>query len=177
MHGPNNFAFIDGTNLHLTYANLDWRLDYAKLREYLSKKFNITVAYYFLGNNNNNADLHKDLESWDYSLKLKDPIYHVTDEEYCPYCQKVIAPGLSKMKADCDSFLTLTVISDLHLYDKAVIITSDGDFDELVKMLFRQGKLRMVFAPSRDGCSKLLKDAAGDKIAFIDDYKSALEKV
>ena len=39
MHGPNNFAFIDGANLHFTYENLDWELDYAKLRNYLNEQF------------------------------------------------------------------------------------------------------------------------------------------
>ena len=72
--------------------------------------------------------------------------------------------------------MTLTVISNLNLFDKAVLITSDGDFDELVKMLLRDDKLRMVFAPCREGCSKLLKKVAIDKITFIDDFKNDLEK-
>ena len=63
------------------------------------------------------------------------------------------------------------------LCTSAVIITSDGDFDELVKMLLRKEKLRMVFAPCRNGCSKLLRKVAVDKIGFIDDLRTALEKV
>lgn len=46
---PNDFAFIDGVNLHFTYENLDLELDYAKVRNYLRKKFNVTVAYHVLG--------------------------------------------------------------------------------------------------------------------------------
>jgi len=68
-------------------------------------------------------------------------------------------------------------MSDLKLFDKAVLITSDGDFDELVKMLLRIDKLRMIFAPCREGCSKLLKKAAMDKIAYIDDRRSDLEQI
>jgi uncharacterized LabA/DUF88 family protein len=177
MRGPNNFAFIDGTNLHFTYENLDWELDYAKLRDLLRKKFNVTIAYYFLGKTEENLDLYEKLESYGYNLKLKNPSPYTIEEERCPYCHKVIAPELNRNKADCDSFMTLTVVSNLHLYDKAVLVTSDGDFDELVKMLLRQDKLRMVFAPCRDGCSKLLKNAAVDKIAFIDDYRPVLEKI
>lgn len=64
----------------------------------------------------------------------------------------------------------------IRLYDKAVIITSDGDFDNLVKRLLLRDKLRMVFAPCKDGCSWLLKSAAKGRIAFIDDYKDELEK-
>jgi hypothetical protein len=41
----------------------------------------------------------------------------------------------------------------------------------------REEKLRIVFAPCRNGCSKLLKKVAIDKIAFIDDFRDALEKI
>jgi hypothetical protein len=34
----------------------------------------------------------------------------------------------------------------------------------------------MVFAPCKDGCSGLLMSAARGKIAFIDDFRSELEK-
>jgi hypothetical protein len=44
-------------------------------------------------------------------------------------------------------------------------------------MLLRDDKLRMVFLPCREGCSKLLKKVATDKIAFIDDFKNDLEKI
>ena len=84
---------------------------------------------------------------------------------------------MQRYKADVDSYLTLQAMSDMDNFDKAVLITSDGDYDELVKRLLRQDKLRMVFAPCRNGCSKLLKREAKDKIAFIDDYRTELEKV
>jgi hypothetical protein len=58
-----------------------------------------------------------------------------------------------------------------------VIITCDGDFDELVKELMNIDKLRLLLAPCREGCSGLLKSAARNRIAFIDDYRSALEKI
>ena len=178
MHRVNNFAFIDGANLHLTYEseNLDWKIDYSKLILFLKAKYNVTFAYYFLGNIGKNSDLYKELESDGYYLKLKTPTKYTTKEEYCPYCWKVIAPELIMYKSDCDSFLTLETISNISLYDKAVIITSDGDFNELIKELVRKDKLRLVFAPCRDGCSGLLKSAARGKIAFMDDFKAELEK-
>jgi uncharacterized LabA/DUF88 family protein len=176
MHGSNNFAFIDGVNLHLTYENLGWKLNYQKLRNYLKKKLDVVVAYYFLGNIKGNQDIYTALESNGYSLKLKEPTPYLTGEEYCPYCKKIIAPEILRYKSDCDSFMTLQVMSDYDIYDKAVLITSDGDFDNLVKKLLLQDKLRMVFAPCRGGCSGLLVSAARGRIAFIDDYRDELEK-
>jgi uncharacterized LabA/DUF88 family protein len=173
----NNFAFIDGANLHITYENLDWKLDYQKLFHYLGAKFNVTVAYYFIGHTQESLHICENLDNYGYTMKLKTPSPYTTEEVDCPYCNKVITPELKKNKADVDSQMTLTVMSDLYLFDKAVLITSDGDFDELVKLLIRTDKLRMVLAPCREGCSKLLKKVAVDKIAYIDDYKKDLEQL
>jgi uncharacterized LabA/DUF88 family protein len=116
------------------------------------------------------------LESYGYTLKLKEPSLYTTEEEDCPYCRKMIAPEITKYKSDCDSFMTLKVVSDLSIYDRAVIVTSDGDFDNLVKELLLKDKLKLVFAPCKDGCSGLLVSAARGKIAFIDDFRAELEK-
>ena len=140
MHGENNFAFIDGANLHYTYEYIDWELDYAKLLTYLKKKLNVAFAFYFLGKTSGNKKLYDDLESYGYDVKLKYPTTYMTEEEDCPYCYKVIAPEITRYKSDCDSFMTLEVISNLSSYDRAVIVTSDGDFDELVKELLRKNK-------------------------------------
>ena len=67
-------------------------------------------------------------------------------------------------------------MSDINDFDKAVLISSDGDYDNLVKRLINQDKLRLVFAPCKAGCPWLLKSAAKGRIAFIDDYKNELEK-
>jgi len=179
MHGPNNFAFIDGTNLHYTYeniANLGWQVDYSKLITFLKAKYNVSFAYYFLGNINENSKVYNELQSNGYHLKLKTPTVYTTEEEYCPYCLKAIAPELVRYKSDCDSFMTLEIISNMSLYDRAVIITSDGDFDELIKELVLKDKLRLLLAPCRDGCSGLLKSAAKGRLAFIDDYRTQLQK-
>ncbi len=175
----NNYAFIDGVNLHLTYKSpdLDWRVDYNKLLNHLRKRYEVDVAYYFLGNMWNNKDVQEKLNSYGYTLKLKEPSPYTEDAIVCPDCGKTVKPQVRRNKADVDSYLTMQVMADMDIFSKAVIITSDGDFDELVKRLFRLNKLRVVFAPCRDGCSALLKRAAFDKIAYIDDFRTDLEKV
>lgn len=176
MRRPNNYAFIDGANLHFTYENIDWELDYQKLGNYLRKRLNVSVAYYFLGKKEGNEKLYEALESYGYTLKLKEASPYSTEKEDCPYCHKVIKPELTRYKSDCDSYITFQIMSDFSHYDKAILITSDGDFDNLVKRLVAQDKLRLVFAPCKDGCSWLLKSAARNRIAYIDDYRNELEK-
>ena len=45
----NNYTFIDSQNLNLGIQSLGWRLDYRRFRIYLKEKYDITVAYLFLG--------------------------------------------------------------------------------------------------------------------------------
>ncbi len=173
----NNYAFIDGANLHITYEYLDWKLDYGKLLNYLRKRLNVGVAYYFIGNTPDNQDLYTNLESFGYTVRLKEPSPFTTEAEVCPECGKIITPAKQKYKADVDSYLTMQVMSDMHNFDKAVLISSDGDYDNLVKRLINQNKLRLVFAPCKAGCSWLLKSIAHGRIAFIDDYRNEVEKI
>ena len=173
----NNYAYIDGANLHYTYENLDWKIDYQKLLNYLKTRYGIIVAYYFIGKTPTNQAIYEKLNAYGYNIKLKDPSPYDTEEEVCPHCGEVVTPSEKRYKADIDSYLTMQVMTDINDFSKAVIITSDGDYDNLVKRLLQQDKLRIVFAPCKDGCSWLLKSVARGRIAFIDDFRDELEKI
>jgi hypothetical protein len=46
-----NLAFIDGQNLHMGTAKKEinpWKIDLARFRVYLTKKYVVDKAYYFL---------------------------------------------------------------------------------------------------------------------------------
>jgi hypothetical protein len=73
---PDNYAFIGGTNLHLTIVNLGWNLDLKRFRVYLQEKYNVTKAYYFIGFIPGNNELYTKLQSYGYILIFK-PTLHV----------------------------------------------------------------------------------------------------
>ena len=175
----NNYAYIDGVHLHLTFQSkdLDWEIDYQKLFDLLRYKHGIVVAHYFLGKTPKTQPIHDNLVSYGYNVKLKESSKFNTDKMVCSNCGAIVEESEERYKADVDSFLTMQVISDMDSFNKAVIITSDGDYDELVKRLYRQNKLKLLFAPCKTGCSTLLKKAAKEKIAFMDEYRDGLEKV
>lgn len=177
MPGYNNYAYIDGANLHYTYENIDWDVDYQRLLVYLRKKLNVNVAYYFIGKTDNNKDLYTKLDSYGYTVKLKEPSPYITADDVCPYCNNIIQPAMQRYKADVDSYLTMQLMLDWDFFDKAILISSDGDYDEVIKRLIPRDKLKLVFAPCKSGCSWLLKSCARGRIAFIDEYRSELEKV
>jgi uncharacterized LabA/DUF88 family protein len=64
---------------------------------------------------------------------------------------------------------------DFPDYEKAVIVTSDGDFACLVRYLLDKNKLERVIAPSPAKCSALLKRAVRSKIDFLEDARNKLE--
>jgi len=172
----NNYAFIDGNNLHLTFTGLGIRLKYDKLLSYLKKRHNVTTAYYFIGRIPQNQYIYDTLTSFGYSLKFRDVTKKKGRSVNCPACGKTFEIEKGRTKCDCDADLVLQVMGDTGKYDKAIIISSDGDFDNLVKKLISMDKLDMVLAPSKNGCSHLLNSAARGRIAFIDGLIDEIEK-
>jgi uncharacterized LabA/DUF88 family protein len=154
-----NYAYIDGTNLHLTMVNVGWLLDYKRFRIYLEEKYNVAKAYYFIGKIPGNENIYSNLESYGYMLIFK-PTLYVPSKGY---------------KGNCDAELVLQAMIDINEYDKAVIVTSDGDFSCLVEYLSKIDKLERVLAPCREGCSKLLRKTARARIDYMDNLRNKLE--
>ena len=155
----NNYAYIDGQNLYAGVKQLGWTLDDKKFVAYLERKYAVKRAYYFVGYMPANAPIYARLGSAGYTLRFK-PV--------------VPAPGGVKGNVDAD--LVLQAMIDFAAYDRAVLVTGDGDFYSLAQHLADQGKLAMVLAPNRAYCSALLKQAAGGKLSFLQDIRHIVEK-
>lgn len=153
-----NYAFIDSQNLNLGIQSLGWKLDYKRFRIYLREKYGVEVAYLFIGYIPGNQDLYSSLQSCGYVLVFKPTI---PDQN-------------GNIKGNVDADLVLQALLDYEKYDKAVIITSDGDFYSLVKYLYRQGKLKFVMSPYIKTCSILLKKTAQERIIFMDNLEKKL---
>ena len=177
MRNPRiNYVFIDGNNLHLTFVNLGWKLDYRKLRLYLYRRYNVAVAYYFIGYIPKYTDTYDSLKLYGYSLKHRKVSPKAPEYTICPKCGQTYESRKRTVKCDCDADIAMQVMIDINGFNKAILISSDGDFDNVVAMLYQQKKLRLVLAPCREGCSKLLRQAAKEKIGFLDELRAELEK-
>lgn len=155
----NNFAFIDGQNLNLGIQSLGWKLDFVRFRRYLAEKYSVTTAYYFIGYVPGNQPLYSNLQKMGYILVFK----------------PTIPDGYGNIKGNIDADLVLQAILDFPNYDKALIVTSDGDFYSLVKHLYQKNKLLFVMSPYVKTCSTLLKKEAKEKIVFMDNLRKKLE--
>lgn len=155
----NNFAFIDGQNLNLGIQSLGWKLNYVRFRKYLAEKYSITTAYYFIGYVPGNQPLYSTLQKAGYVLVFK----------------PTIPDNDGNVKGNIDADLVLQAMIDFPNYNKAIIVSSDGDFYSLVKYLYQNNKLRFVMSPYVETCSTLLKKEAKERIVFMDNLRKKLE--
>ena len=157
----NNYAFIDGANLHRGLESLGWKLDYKKFRTWLSEKFSITRAYIFLGNIPKYSSLYLYLQESGFTLIFKEVVYD----------------GEGKAKGNCDADLVLKAVQEFYEggYENALIVSSDGDYSSLVSFLIVKGKLKSILSPANEQkCSVLLK-RTGAKISYISNRRSTIE--
>jgi len=155
----NNYAFIDSQNLNLGISSLGWKLDYKKFRIYLKEKYRISKAYLFIGYIPSNQDLYSFLQGTGYICIFKPTLPNENGE----------------VKGNIDADLVLQAMIDYRKYDKAIIVSSDGDFYSLVKYLYKNDKLKFVMSPYVKTCSVLLKKTAKEKIIFMDNLRKKLE--
>src|SRR3989338_9715530 len=102
----NNFAFIDGQNLNLGIQSLGWKLNFSRLRKYLTEKYSITTAYYFIGYVHGHQPLYSELQKAGYVLIFKPT---VPDHD-------------GKVKGNIDADLVMQAMIDFQNYDKAIIV-------------------------------------------------------
>ena len=155
----NNYAFIDSQNLNLGIQKLGWKLDYHKFRVYLAEKYGVKKAYIFIGFVALNQSLYDRLQEAGFILKFK----------------PTIPDADGKIKGNIDADLVLRAALELSDYDKAVIVSSDGDFYSLVQYLYENGKLAAVLSPDIKNCSSLLKQTAKEKMQFMNELRNKLE--
>jgi len=156
----NNFTFIDSNNLNLGIKEIGWRLDFKKFRIYLAEKYAVKKAYLFVGYLPENQELYRSLQEFGYILIFK-PVMRNKDGE---------------PKGNVDAELVLQAMIDWDRYDKAVIVSSDGDFYCLANYLYEKEKLKRVISPNYKKCSALLKKAAREKIDFLDYQRDKLAR-
>ncbi len=153
-------VYIDGANLHQGSRGLGWHLDYARFRVWLRDKYQADTVYLFIGLIPKNKDLYTALQEAGYILVYKEITYD----------------GTGKVKGNCDAELVLKMTSDYYEshYDRAILVSSDGDYSGLVKFLKEKGKFLALISPSNN-CSFLLRKL-NIPIVYIDSKKNVLQR-
>ena len=172
---PKIYAFIDSQNLNLSVKqdvyregsqNLiysGWALDFGKFFIYLKDKFNVSKAFLFIGEKPGNVRLYKYLGNAGYELVFKPTLTYKHPKS------KVITKG------NVDAELVLYSMIEYNNYDKAIIVSGDGDYHCLVEYLYKEGKLEKILIPNRYSYSSLLRKYR-NYFAYVSDLKNKLEK-
>lgn len=159
---PVTYAFIDSQNLNLGVRELGWKIDQARFRKYLTDKYNVDKAYIFIGFLPENAPLYAALQSAGFVCIFRPTL--------------VYKDGTTK--GNCDAELVLQAMIDIDEYDKALIVSGDGDFQCLAKYLHEQDKLAALLIPNKNKFSALLKfDFLKPYHRFINDLQRKIEYV
>jgi uncharacterized LabA/DUF88 family protein len=148
----NNYAFIDSQNLNLGTQRMGWKVDWRKFRQYLADKHDVSKAYMFIGYMSENEALYEYMHELGFLVVLK-PTVDVSDkqdkkEEKPEDKDHPKEKEKSMVKGNVDAELVLYAMKELPNYDKALIVSGDGDFFSLAEYLDEQGKLDHILTPN-----------------------------
>lgn len=159
MKEPTVYAFIDSQNLNLGVRDLGWTLDFRKFFIYLKDKYKVSKAFLFIGYLESNRSLYLNLKKWGYKLVFKPAVRF----------------GRANIKGNIDAELVLHAAKIQYAnYNKAIIVSGDGDFFCLYEELEKDKKLYKVIAPSRKSESSLIKRFRSCKL-YVEDIRPKVE--
>lgn len=165
-----NYAFIDSQNLNLGVQKVGWKMDWRKFRLWLQEKYNVTHAYMFIGYMAENESLYELMHEHGYLIVLK-PTLEIKPrpEDEAPKDGEEQKPVV---KGNIDADLVLYAMKEYYNYQKALIVSGDGDFFGLIEFLAQRDKLLKVLTPNQR-YSTLLKEFE-EYIEGIDTHRSEL---
>lgn len=141
---PTIYSFIDSQNLNLAIKDQGWVLDFERFFIYLRDKYKVTKAFIFIGYIPGNEAIYTFLQKVGFIVIFKPTL------EYKKRGKPVI-------KGNVDAELVLHAMIEYQNYNKAIIVTGDGDFHCLIEYLEGNGKLEHVIIPNEKKYSALLR--------------------
>lgn len=140
------YAFIDSQNLNVGTQKFGWKMNWVKLRKFLADEYGVTKAFMFIGYIPENESLYEQMHDAGYMVVLK-PTYDMTKP------RAEVHEGEKKederpVKGNIDAELVLWAMKELPNYQKAIIVSGDGDFYSLVEYLEGKGRLLHLLTPS-----------------------------
>ncbi len=156
------YAFIDSQNLNLGVRSAGWKLDFRKFRLYLKNKYHVKEAFLFIGHLPGNESLYTFLQKAGYILVFK-PTLEIKNQD------KVTVKG------NVDAELVLHTMIELDNFDKAIIVSGDGDFHCLIEYLDSIGKLLKVLTPNNKYSALLRKFNKKKYLVQVSQLRNKLE--
>jgi uncharacterized LabA/DUF88 family protein len=181
---PNTYAFIDSQNLNLGTQRMGWKLDWRKFRQYLANEHGVTKAYMFIGYMSENESLYEYMHELGFLVVLKPTVDVSAPHDQENRSDLATKPTSTEnkdnkeekekptVKGNVDAELVLYAMKELPNYQRAIIVSGDGDFFSLAEYLNNMDKLAYILAPNWQ-YSSLLKPFES-KIIRLDQLRRQL---
>jgi uncharacterized LabA/DUF88 family protein len=169
LNHNHNLSFLKDYNHGKFWSTeIQISLGYNSLMEEIAQKTNKN-NYAFIDGQNLNLAIR------DSGWKLDFKRFRVQDFGFNLIFKPTFRNKDGKVKGNVDAELVLQTMIEYPNYEKAVIVTGDGDFYCLVKYLKEKNKLLKVLIPNSKKYSGLLKKSAANNLAFMNELKKKLE--
>jgi uncharacterized LabA/DUF88 family protein len=171
---PETYAFIDSQNLNLGSQRMGWKVDWRRFRQFLKDEYGVTKAYMFIGYMAENESLYEYMHELGFLVVLKPTVDVSQSLEGVQKAEATPVDDKDKpiIKGNVDAELVLYAMKELPNYERAIIVSGDGDFFSLAEYLDEQGKLAHIMTPNWQ-YSSLLK-AFESKIIRLDQLRRKL---
>jgi len=140
------FAFIDSQNLNLGVQKLGWKMDWRRFRQWLTDTYGVTKAFMFIGYVPEFESLYQQMHEAGYMVVLK-PTFDMSKPQVEKAEKKEGEEKHTKGNVDAD--LVLWAMKEMSNYEKAIIVSGDGDFFTLIEYLEGKKRLLKVLTPNR----------------------------
>jgi uncharacterized LabA/DUF88 family protein len=161
------YAFIDSQNLNVSVQKYGWKMNWKKFREFLTNRYGVTKAFMFIGYVPEHEDIYEKMHAAGYGVVLK-PTFDMSRPQAAEQAAKSDKP----VKGNIDADMVLWAMKEMRNYEKAIIVSGDGDFFGLVEYLAQQGKLLKILTPT--GQYSSLFHQFDDYIERIDNHRREL---
>jgi uncharacterized LabA/DUF88 family protein len=170
---PTIYAYIDSQNLNVTTQKDGWKMNWARLRKWLTDEYGVAKAYMFIGYVPENEALYEQMHEAGYAVVLKPTFDMTRPQQEDPNAGTEAEKEKKPVKGNIDAELVLWAMKDFPEYDKAIIVSGDGDFYCLVEYLDEKGKLLKLLAPTRKYSS--LYHKYDQYVERLDNHRRVLE--
>lgn len=184
------YAFIDSQNLNVSTQKFGWKMDWRKFRKWLEDTYGVTKAFMFIGYVPENESLYEQMHDAGYAVVLK-PTFDLTRPRPELMSEEAVEAGKETVmervqgaarhsddsnkkpvKGNIDAELVLWAMKELGNYEKAIIVSGDGDFYCLVEYLEQKKRLLHLLTPTAHYSS--LYNRYDEYVVRLDNFKREL---
>ncbi len=158
MENQNNYAFVDGQNLHMGTTKLKrpWRIDLKKFRVFLKDRYHVETAYYFLGCMDEiHQEIYTSVQEAGFILMFREHNSAMT----------------GKKKGNVDSDIVFQIMKKIYQredFGKIILVSGDGDYKMLVDFLIEEHKFGKILFPNKKFASSLYKELGSEFFDSLD---------